>query len=246
MTDDEILGMTIFILLVIGFFCLVVGSALKDEYKQRKQNKLQEIKSTKGREIKEITKAEAIKLIKDFPKNASHNLELLKRGEHYFIYGTSYNNWVDTSANIPNYSLLIAKKFDVTQEIKKKQLNMSSRLLIFNEYGKSKKKELPYYVLRHVWAIGSLEKEKELLTSLYEREDFKQFYEKHEYQMREIWELSDKFLKQAEMQKALSDTSLAYITTMKDYCIGKSNNVTFKLYEAVDGFQVVAEIPNII
>ena len=102
--------------------------------------------------------------------------------------------------------------------------------------------------MRHVWAVGSLEDYKKLLVSIYEREDFKRFYERYEYYMKEVWNLSDDFLRQAEVQQALSDTPIAYVTTIRGTNITEKcerRKMSFKLYEALDGYQVVTKIQGI-
>lgn len=246
--DEELWGIIIFVLVLVGFFGLIGGSIAWDSYKQKMEDKLRNLKSTFGNEIKEITKKEAKELIEKCSENPERDLQLLGRGTHYFIYGHSHEGWLEVTANITNSSLIIAREFNVEKEIKNPKLNISSRLLIFDEYGKKKDSTKHNYILRHVWTVDSLEDYKKLLVSVYEREDFKQFYERYEYYMKEICNLSEDFLRQAEVQKALSDTPIAYLATIRgtnisDRC--ERRKMSFKLYEAMDGYQVVTKIPGI-
>ena len=246
--DEEIWGIVILVIIIGGFFGLIGLSVAWDAYKQKQETRLSNLKSTFGQELKELTKKEAKELIEKCSENPERDLPLLNRGTHYFIYGHSHEGWLEVSANIDNRSLIIAREFNVKEELKNPNLNISSRLLIFNEYGKQTNPTKRNYIMRHVWAVGSLEDYKKLLVSIYEREDFKRFYERYEYYMKEVWNLSDDFLRQAEVQQALSDTPIAYVTTIRGTNITEKcerRKMSFKLYEALDGYQVVTKIQGI-
>lgn len=246
METDELVGIMIFIFIVICLIAMVGISVLVDHIHSKRDEKLHNLKSTRGQEMKELTKKEAIYLIKKCSENPGNDLPLLDRGDHYFVYRSSHEGWLETSAKIPNCSLMVARTFNVKEELQNTKLNTSSRILIFNEYGDKSKK---YYIMRHVWAIGSLDKEKEFLASVYEREDFKRFYETHEMQLKEIWNLTGDFLRQAEIFKALSDIPIAYLSVIRTSGLTDrtdQHKMSFKIYDAIDCYQVVTKIPGIL
>ena len=250
MEDEEfILGISIFVLTLVGFFGTIIVSFIKESIKEKKSTKLREIKSTRGNELKEITKEEARYLIKECSENEKYDFDLLSKGTHYFIYRYSHEGWLDVSAKIPNNSLLITREFKLDEEIKKDTLNISSRILIFNEYGSNTKKKA-YYVLRHIWGIGKLVKEKDLLTLIYDREDFKRFFERHEYQLKEPWRLSEDFIKYSDILKVIcKEDSAAFVSIVRTTNLmdqSEKHKMTFKLYEAVDGYQVITTIPGLL
>lgn len=235
---------------VISIVLFIIGAVLFDEYKSRKYDRIKSIKDLGIGEVKEITRQEAEILIKEkFPKDR-RDIEMLSLnlGDHYFLFRSSYEGWLEKTGNIKNKSLLVAKDFKLKYQLESEYINYSSRILIFKE-NLRRQYQTQDLIVRRVWAIGSVvTDEKQLLIDIFDREEFKSFLDANESITKSPNELGTDFLKNAELSNIFKyeNVFVAMRRTISRPVSKEKEKLTFSLYEASDCYQVVTKIEDIL
>ena len=247
MYDQYIMTGTITVLAVILF---IVGAVIYDEMKNRRYDRLNSIKDIGLGEVKEITRKEAELLIKDKFSKDRRYLEMLtlNLGNHYFLFRSSYEGWLEKTCRIKNLSLLVAKEFNLNSQINNEYLNFSSRILIFKE-NLRRQYQTDDLIVRRVWAIGNVDtEEKRLLIDIFERDEFKSFLDINGDITKSPGDLGIDYLKSAELSNIFKYKNV--FVAMKREVSGpvskKASKLTFSLYEACDCYQVVSKIEDIV
>lgn len=224
------IGPFIIISIFIILFITIIVIAITDETDNKKYKKILGALGP-GTEILPISKKEAIRLLRRYEKLDSK--KSLKKGYHYFFYRGSIKNSLKQTANLRSFAILVARNFNAADEFINKHINESSRVLIFPEHENDPKN----LIVRHVWITGDPKGGKDLLVRLYDREDFKQFYENNKEYLKHFNEINNDFLRQLEVMNAISKRYI-YVTTEKEV----SEKMTLVLHDALDGYQVVSSI----
>lgn len=239
--SNESLTAAIMLIVLSSFIIILLAWAYiidwLEKIRAKEEARIRNIKSIKGIEVKQITKKDAICLIKKYSCNPRQDIKTLNKGTKYFIYNYTSEGWME-EVNIGKGALLITKEFKVDKE---KSLNEGSLILIFDEFGSPRYSSVkPYNIIRHVWAIQKIVKGKEIdsLSSIYDRDDFKVMIERYEDIIKKPWELSEDFIRQAKIQAIINDGP-TFISLTKQ---SGENLRSFKLYDAINCFQVVSKI----
>lgn len=209
-----LLGSTIVGLMVAAFIHLLVKVTKGDD-------NATSIKNTRGENLKELTKREALILVSDCPRGTQ---DLVKKGTKFFMTNNSSKDCLNI---IPDQSLLLVKEF-VLRDLVAPEL---PRVLIMDNGSKMK--------VRIIWSINSgTDDEDHILLNIYNQEMFKQFVESGgDENIKGLWELSKDFKDQYEKYK---NTPYIFTTTERD----KTGKITFKLDNNLyfNIYQVVAKI----